>query len=288
MSIGIYFLLFCSMFAVSTSPLIARYLHHLDPVAIAFWRMLIGAIIMHAFSLLSPGKKNLSPQNSIKTMVAGILLGLHFAFFYGAISLLPNNIVNATVFGTLAPLFALLIEIYFGRKIGLHVILGLIIVLSGSFLMFISDFSFNGELTKGNLLAITCSFCFAIVFILSDNVRQSESAVNFSKFLFSYATLTLFIISILFNVNLFSFSFNDFWYLLFLGIVPTIFGHSVFYYLVKYFSPTVVASIPLGEPFIASLIAYFIFPGQIINIYILLGGIITITGLFIITRSQKK
>ena len=96
------------------------------------------------------------------------------------------------------------------------------------------------------------------------------------------------IISILFNVNLFSFSFNDFWYLLFLGIVPTIFGHSVFYYLVKYFSPTVVASIPLGEPFIASLIAYFIFPGQIINIYILLGGIITITGLFIITRSQKK
>lgn len=288
MSIGIYFLLLCSMFAVSTSPLIARYLHHLDPVAIAFWRMIIGALIMHTFSLTSSGKKSLSKKNSIRTLFAGFLLGLHFALFYGAISLLPNNIVNATVFGTLAPLFALLIEIYFGRKIGLNLVIGLIIVLSGSFLMFISDFSFAGELIKGNILAISCSVCFAIVFILSDKVRENESAVNFSKFLFTYATLTLFVISIFFNVDLFSFSYDDFWYLLFLGIVPTIIGHSVFYYLVKYFSPTVVASIPLGEPFVASLIAYFIFPGQIINTYILLGGCITIIGLFIITQSQKK
>jgi len=36
------------------------------------------------------------------------------------------------------------------------------------------------------------------------------------------------------------------------------------------------------------LIAYFIFPGQMINSYILIGGTITIVGLFIITQSQKK
>ena len=45
------------------------------------------------------------------------------------------------------------------------------------------------------------------------------------------------------------------------------------YYLVKYFRPTVVASIPLGEPLIASALAYFIFPPQIINEYFILGGI---------------
>ena len=288
MPIGIYFLLLCSMLAVSTSPLIARYLNHLDPVAIAFWRMIIGAFIMHVFSMISAGKKNLSKKNSIRTLFAGVLLGLHFALFYGSISLLPNNIVNATVFGTLAPLFALLIEIYFGRKIGLNLVFGLIIVLIGSFLMFISEFSFNSELTKGNILAILCSVCFAIVFILSDRVRKNESAINFSKFLFTYATMTLFIFAILFNINLFAFSYGDFWYLLFLGIVPTIIGHSVLYYLVKYFSPTIVASIPLGEPFIASLIAYFIFPGQIINAYIIFGGVITIFGLSIIINTQKK
>ena len=75
--------------------------------------------------------------------------------------------------------------------------------------------------------------------------------------------------------------------LLFLGVVPTIIGHSVFYYLVKYLSPTIVASVPLGEPFIASLIAWFIFPGQILNTYIVFGGLITLIGLFIIINSKK-
>lgn len=288
MSLGIYFLLICSMFAVSTSPLIARYLSHLDPISISFWRMFIGAMILHFYSLSSKKNKYLSKKNNIKTIYAGILLGLHFALFYGAISIMPNNIVNATVFGTLAPLFALIVEIYFGRKIHQNLIIGLVIVLIGSFTMFIFDFSFDSNLTKGNILAILCSICFAFVFIFSDQIRKNDSSLVFSKFLFTYATCTLFIIAIIFKVNLFYFSLYDFWFLLFLGIVPTIIGHSVFYYLVKYFRPTVVASIPLGEPFIASLIAYFVFPGQMLNQYIIIGGIITILGLFIIIQSKKK
>ena len=287
MSFGIYFLLLSSMVAVSTSPLIARYLNHLDPIAISFWRMFIGAFILHLYSLFYKKKTFLSKKNNIKTIYAGILLGLHFSLFYGAIALLPNNIVNATVFGTLAPLFALMIEIYFGRKIRVSLIIGLVIVLIGSFTMFISDFSFASDLTKGNILAILCSICFAFVFIFSDQVRRSESSLNFSKFLFSYATITILMISFVFHTPLLKFSLNDFWFLLFLGIVPTIIGHSVFYYLVKYFPPTVVASIPLGEPFIASLIAYFIFPGQILNQFIIIGGLITLTGLFIIIQTKK-
>ncbi len=287
MSFGIYFLLICSMFAVSTSPLIARYLNHLDPITISFWRMFIGAFILHIYSLFSNGKIYISKKNAIKTIYAGILLGLHFALFYGAIALLPNNIVNATVFGTLAPLFALMIEIYFGRKIRVNLILGLIIVLIGSFIMFVSDFSFSSDLTKGNILAILCSICFAFIFIFSEQVRKIDSSLNFSKFLFTYATITLLIIALFLKVPLLQFSLHDFWFLLFLGIVPTIIGHSVFYYLVKYFPPTVVASIPLGEPFIASIFAYFIFPGQILNQYIIIGGLITLIGLFIIIQTKK-
>ena len=165
MSLGIYFLLFSSMLAVSTSPLIARYLNHLDPVSISFWRMLIGAFILQFYSYFKKDRKYILNSNKIKTIIAGILLGVHFALFYGAIAILPNNITNATVFGTLAPLFALFIEIYFGRKISKKLIIGLCIVLIGSCIMFIYDFSLDGDLTKGNILAVLCSICFALVFI---------------------------------------------------------------------------------------------------------------------------
>ena len=81
MSIGIYFLLLCSMFAVSTSPLIARYLHHLDPVAIAFWRMIIGALIMHTFSLTSSGKKSLSKKTQLEHYLLVFCWGYILLFF---------------------------------------------------------------------------------------------------------------------------------------------------------------------------------------------------------------
>ena len=72
-----------------------------------------------------------------------------------------------------------------------------------------------------------------------------------------------------------------------LGIVPTILGHSILYYLVKYLRPTIVASIPLGEPFIASIFAWFLFDGQVLNTYIILGGLTTLLGLFIIIQNKK-
>ena len=51
MTIGIYFLFFCSMLAVSTSPLIALYLdNQVDPISIAFWRMAIGALVLYIYS----------------------------------------------------------------------------------------------------------------------------------------------------------------------------------------------------------------------------------------------
>ena len=122
MNARIYLLFICSMLAVSTSPIIARYLHHIDPISISFWRMFIGGMILVIYGYFK-SIESISNDNKFKIYVAGILLGLHFALFYGAISLLPNNITNATVFGTLAPLFALLMEFYLGRKIRFHLIL---------------------------------------------------------------------------------------------------------------------------------------------------------------------
>ena len=293
MSIGIYFLFFCSMLAVSTSPLIALYLdEQVNTISIAFWRMLIGAVVLYIYSYFNKNFEPITNKNATKTLLAGILLGLHFALFYGAISLLTHNATNATIFGTLAPFFALFIEIYFGRGIDKKIYFGLFIILCGSFVMFIDKFNFNSDLTQGNILAILCSLCFAVVFILSDQVRKTNSALSFSRSIFLYAAITLFMIAFFMNVNLLENGvYNNIYFLLFLGIVPTLIGHSVFYYLVKYLPPTVVACIPLGEPFIFSMITWFIlphyFPSQDMNSYVIIGGILTLGGIFILIQSKK-
>ena len=100
--------------------------------------------------------------------------------------------------------------------------------------MFIYDFSFDSNLTYGNFLAIFCSIAFGFVFILSEQIRMKESSTSFSKNIFIYASIAIFIIGLTNRTSFMINNVNDFTFLIILGLIPTIVGHSVLYYLVKY------------------------------------------------------
>ena len=67
-------LLFTAMLAVSTSPIIARYLENVPAVSISFWRMGFGALILWVVSLVKK-QAPLKNKNLKRTLIAGILLG---------------------------------------------------------------------------------------------------------------------------------------------------------------------------------------------------------------------
>ena len=93
-------------------------------------------------------------------------------------------------------------------------------------------------------------------------------------------------ISLIIDSKLIGFSFNEYFGLLLLGIIPTIMGHGSMYFAMRYVSPTIVAAIPMGEPIIASILAWFLF-NEIITKFTLIGGTITIIGLFILIRNKS-
>ena len=57
------------------------------------------------------------------------------------------------------------------------------------------------------------------------------------------------------------------------------------YYAIRYVSPTVVASTPMGEPILASVMAWYLFQ-EAIGIATLIGGSITLMGLFLLSRQK--
>ena len=89
-----------------------------------------------------------------------------------------------------------------------------------------------------------------------------------------------------------TFLFSGFIYL---GLVPTIVGHNAFYYSLKYIKPTIVATIPLAEPIIASIIGYFLFPLFLMKqqlftqywYYTIIGGIVSLIGIFLVIKKKK-
>ena len=285
MNIRISILLFIALFSVSTSPIIAEFLKDVPAISISFWRMFIAALILWTYSLFFKQGKVKSSNNLKSIFVAGILLGIHFALFFQSIKM--TKIANATFLGTLAPLFTLLLESFlFKRKFNKFVIMGLLLSFCGAVIILSDNFDMSQKYTLGNFLAVLCSVCLAISFIIAEKVRQTENTIVYTRTLYLAASATLLIIAVITNSNLVNHALSDYIGLLFLGLVPTIIGHNIIYYSVKFVSTTIVSSFPLGEPVIATILAFFIF-GQIIGINIILGGLITLFGLLLIINKKK-
>ena len=134
MNIRVFLILFIAMISVSTSPIIARLLVDISAVSVSFWRMFIGGVLLWIISLIPVfNQKPLSSKNRIKTQISGMLLGFHFYFFFSAVKM--TTIANATFLGTIAPLFTILIEIFWLKRIISKYIIGtLFIILSDMFL----------------------------------------------------------------------------------------------------------------------------------------------------------
>ena len=285
MNTKITLLLILALLSVSTSPIIGRALVGVNAVSISFWRMFLATIILWVFSMFKPQGKMKVKININRTICAGILLGIHFALFFEAIKI--TKIANATFLGTLAPFFTLLIELYIlKRYYNNKVLLGLFFTLIGSIIILGYQFNLESQYTIGNLYALLCSIAIAIALMIGEQVRQKENTVVYTRLLYLSASVTLFILSILVNKTLLSFSVNEFLGLLFLGLVPTILGHNSIYYSIKYVPPTIVAAFPLGEPIIATFFAFFIF-SEYISWNIFLGGSITGLGLILISIYKK-
>jgi len=285
MNTKITLLLILALFSVSTSPIIGRALTGVGAVSISFWRMFIAAIVLWIFSAIKPQNKMHSKNNLLKTVLAGILLGIHFALFFEAIKI--TKIANATFLGTLAPLFTLCIELFILKRIyNKSVLLGLFFTLIGSIIILGYQFDLESKYTLGNLYAVICSICIALALMIGERVRSQENTVVYTRTLYLSASFTLLLIALCINEQLTGYNLNEYLGLVFLGLVPTILGHNSIYYSIRYVSPTIAAAFPLGEPIIATIFAYFIFHEQI-TVNIFLGGIITMSGLILISIYKK-
>ena len=286
MNIKVLFILLIAMLSVSSSPIIGRLLVDVSAIQVSFWRMFLGGSILWGISLFFR-QKPLDKSNILKTHVFGILLGLHFYFFFTAVKL--TDIANATLLGTTAPLFTMLTEIFWlKRKVSANTIIWISIIVCGSVIIVLNNFDFSSDYTLGSIAAIICSFLLGVGFIISEDIRQTEGTISFSRTLYMSAAITLFAISIFTKQSLVDFSISKYNILglLALGIIPNMFGHNSLYYVIKYISPTIVASVPLGEPVIASILAFFIW-NEVPKNEIIVSGLIILSGLFFIMQSNN-
>ena len=276
-----YLLLFLALLAVSSSAWVVRFLPELSSTTIAFWRMFLASIM--AFILSYKTFFSFVPDKRI--LFAGMFLGFHFALFFRSVQL--TSIAEAALLGTIAPVFTESFSMVFQKKkFSSKVFFGLLLALLGAYIL-ISKSNFSQTSSMGNVLAVLCSVAMAVVLIVGKNIRKSVGLFEYSRWLFFYASLCLFVVSFFDGSNIFEFETGDFSWFVFLAAIPTMVGHNIFYFLVKYLSTTTIAAVPLGEPLISSFGAYFLF-GEPVSVVVFLGGATTLLGVFIIIKNDSS
>jgi len=253
-------------------------------LTMAFWRMILASAMLWVYGVIK--KPRPLNNNSIKEVaLAGVFLGLHFACFFWGVR--NSSIANATLLANTGPLFTVGLTFLLYRKISKKVFFPLFISLLGVFLIQREGFNVLSNNFLGNIVSLFSAFCIAVVYMIAKQVREKNNTVAYGRSLFFFASMTIAIVCLIMDVSLFDFKKKHIPWFLFLGFVPSILGHNSLNYAVKFLSPTAIASVPLGEPLIASFLGWFLISEKIPSTS-MQGAPFVIFGIYFIIKNSKK
>jgi drug/metabolite transporter (DMT)-like permease len=281
-------ILLIGIVAISFSAIFIRW--SAAPVSIiAMYRLLIISACMLPFLFFYRLEvARISVRSWLQLLVSGIALGLHFLFWMG--SLRYTTVASSTAILTLEPIFVMLGSLWiFQHKISRAALLSMVIAIIGASLIGWGDFQFSGTALQGDLLSLIGTVVIVIHMLIGKSLRVQMSAFVYSFFVFLFAGLVLALYNFVQAYSFTAYPARDWGVFLLLALIPTLLGHYLFNWLLKYMNATSVSMSILGEPIGASILAYFILGENISLIQVFAGGILLIgVMLFILSNRSKE
>jgi drug/metabolite transporter (DMT)-like permease len=215
-------------------------------------------------------------------VVSGFLLAIHFATWTA--SLRYTTVASSVLFVTVHPaLVAAAAWIGFGERAGKRAILGIALTLAGSAVVAGGDIALGGEALRGDALAFLGALVFAGYLLIGRGARQNMDNIGYSLPVYAVCAVVLACISEGFGQSLASFTAADLLIFAALALIPTIGGHLLYNWTLRYLPAAVVSVSFLGEPVGASLLAWPIL-GQQLAPSTVIGGAVILVGIWLTAR----
>lgn len=283
-----YIAIFIGVLSVSTSAVLVKLAVGVPAAIIANYRLLLAVLIMapYVFWKHRDEFKLIKQKDWILSAVAGVFLAFHFILWFESLNY--TSVASSVVLVTLQPIFAFLgTYLLFGERFSLGAIISMIIALSGSFIISWGDFQIGGMAFFGDMLALLGAVAITIYFLIGQKLRRSLSLMTYTFIVYSMSSVTLVVYNVIMRNDFTGYTKNHWLIFLFLAIVPTFFGHTIFNWALKWLSTSTISMAIVFEPVGASILAYFIL-GEIVTSSQWLGGFIVIFGLFLFTMSTSR
>lgn len=283
-----YLAVLLGVLAVSFSSIFTK-LAEAPSTVIAFYRLGLATLMIAPFTIRGANRaalRSLHPRALILALASGLLLALHFTVWIA--SLEYTSIASSTVLVTMQPLFVVTGGVLFlGERIVPQGLLGAALALIGSVMIGINDFQVGGQALWGDLLAFSGALFVAGYMLIGRFLRATLDVVPYTFLVYGSASFFLGLASTATGQPLGPYPTTTWLYFIGLAFLPTILGHSVFNWSLRWVKAAVVSVCILGEPVGASILAYFIF-GQTPTPLQVAGGLIIIGGLAFFLNTTRK
>jgi len=259
----IYSALAAGLVAFGFAPILVRFAADTSPITLVTYRTAFAALFLlpYWWAKRTRDQRKIARSEHLQVALAGVCLGLHFTFWLS--SLYYTSVASASVLVTVHPIIVILVErLLFKRGFAATTWVGVAIAFGGSVLLAITDSQIEQSFTNpllGNMMAFTAAAIFVVYLFLGQKIRQKRAWIDYVFPVYSYAAGTCLLLALLFCEDLLSVSPTAIWVAIGLALGPQILGHGSMNYAVKFISPTLLSTLILVEPLLASVLAFFIF-----------------------------
>lgn len=253
-------------------------------ITIAAWRLTIAAGLLWPLAWAKSSKDILALKKKDWLLggAAGLFLAMHFAAWISSLGF--TSVASSTALVTTNPIWIALVSwLFFREQLGRWLVLGIVAVVFGSALIFLSDArlvegSGGSNPMLGNTLALVGSLTVCGYLLIGRRLRRTMSLLPYIWLVYSSAAVALLVTSAMSGAALTGFSSRVWLCLIALALGPQLLGHSAINWALKHVSATFIAITILGEPIGSALLAWLIFgerfaPLQLTGFAMLLAGI---------------
>lgn len=285
--------LLAGLTAFGFAPILVRYASDTSPLVLVVYRTVFAAAMLFPFWIWLRSSEQRAGKGKERLWIAlsGVCLGLHFTFWIS--SLYYTSVASASVLVTIHPIIMILVErLWFKRSFAKTTWIGVVLAFSGSVLLGISDSQIEQDFADplfGNFLALSAAIIFVVYLLIGQKIRRKREWIDYVFPVYFYAAVACVLVAVVMDKNLLNISTIGIWAGAGLAFGPQILGHGSMNYAVKYVSPTLLSTLILVEPLLASVLAFFLFAelppiASIIAMVIILIGV----GLTWRRRSQAE
>lgn len=258
------------------------------PLSIAAWRMTFASAVMLPYAWITRRDeiRSLSRREIGLMLASGVFLALHFATWIS--SLAYTSVASSVVLVSMGPLFVGLGSWLFLReRPGAPLIVGIVMAAVGSIIISGGDLGKGKDELFGDLLALTGAVMVSGYLMLGRKVRARRSLVTYIALVYGAAMVTLLGMVLVTGQPMSGFSPAAYGWMLALGLVPQLTGHSTLNWALRHLSATYVSIVTLAEPLSAGLLAYIIL-GEAISWSTAAGGVLILAGIYIASRAEMS